>query len=102
MSYIYEINAIKTIMLKCGKTPDVIDGYMEGSILSLMEDMIKLDMFDDFIIISNCVAKSPLESFRNIIPYFLNKIMLNEQNPQAFYEKQIDNKYIEILKSYMK
>jgi hypothetical protein len=81
---------IKMIMINCGKTPDVLNGWMEGYIMELMEYMIDLDMEEEFEKITTDLSKSPLESYRGIINYFIGYIGAN------VYDKI--KKYIDILK----
>jgi len=81
---------IKIIMQKCGKTPDVLNGWMEGHIIELMERMIDLDMEEEFEIITTDLSKSPLKSYRGIINYLFGYIGANVKDTKL-------EKYIDIL-----
>jgi hypothetical protein len=76
------INKIKVMK----STPDIIDGWMEGDILSLMELMIELNVKkEDFAFFVESVYYSPLKSFKETIPYLLDKLdvekKLSESSP---------------------
>lgn len=86
-----KINAIKQIMLKCEKTPDIIYGWMEGSIISLVEMIIELDLEEEFNKIVTEIKYSTLESYRDIIPYLIQK-MDNVKNKNKY------KKYFDILR----
>ena len=86
-----KINAVKQIMLKCGKTPDIIDGCMEGCIISLVEMIIELDLEEEFNKIVTNIKNSTLKSHRDIIPYLIEK-MDNVKNEDKY------TKYFDILR----
>lgn len=86
-----KINAIKNIMVLCGKTHDVIDGFYEGDILNLLYEMIDFEMEDEFNIIVNEIKKSSLKSYRNIIPHIIDS--LNNLKEESKYIK-----FLEILR----
>ncbi len=86
-----KINKIKIIMANCGKTPDVLDGWMEGYILELMELMIQYGMEDEFRKITSDLLNSPLESYQGCITYLLESIGLDNKDKKL-------SKYIGILK----
>ena len=81
---------IKMIMINCGKTPDVLNGWMEGYIIELMIFMIDLDMEEEFKKITTDLQNSPLESYRGIINYLIGYIGANVDDKIK--------KYIDILK----
>ena len=81
---------IKMIMQNCGKTPDVLNGWMEGYIMELMDCMIDLDMEEEFEKITTDLSKSPLKSYRGIINYFIGYIGANVKDTKL-------KKYIDIL-----
>lgn len=85
-----KINAIKQIMLKCGETPDIINGWMEGSIVYLVKMIIELDMEEEFNKIVTDIKNSTLESYRDIIPYLI-EIMDNVKDDKKY------KKYFDIL-----
>lgn len=85
-----KINAIKQVMLKCGKTPDIINGWMEGSIVYLVKMIIELDMEEEFNKIVTNIKNSTLESYRDIIPYLI-EIMDNVKDDKKY------KKYFDIL-----
>lgn len=85
-----KINAIKQVMLKCGETPDIINGWMEGSIVYLVNMIIELDMEEEFNKIVTNIKNSTLESYRDIIPY-LSEIMDNVKDDKKY------KKYFDIL-----
>lgn len=85
-----KINAIKQVMLKCGETPDIINGWMEGSIVYLVKMIIELDMEEEFNKIVTDIKNSTLESYRDIIPY-LSEIMDNVKDDKKY------KKYFDIL-----
>lgn len=87
----YKIDAIKQIMISCGKTPDIIDGWMEGDILSLLDMMIELNLEEDFSKIINDIRYTTIESFRSIIPYFI-ELMENDKDDKKY------SKYYDILR----
>jgi len=67
---------IKIIMEECGKTPDVLNGWMEGDIIELMNFMIDLDMTKEFEKITTDLQNSPLVSYKNILKYnYFNKVI---------------------------
>ena len=82
---------IKMIMINCGKTPDVLNGWMEGYIIELMNFMIDLDMEEEFKKITTDLQNSPLESYRGIINYFIGYIGANVKDTTKL------EKYIDIL-----
>jgi len=77
-------------MLKCGKTPDIINGWMEGSIVYLVKMIIELDMEEEFNKIVTNIKNSTLESYRDIIPYLI-EIMDNVKDDKKY------KKYFDIL-----
>ena len=81
---------IKMIMINCGKTPDVLNGWMEGHVMELMELMIDLDMEEEFKKITTDLQNSPLESYRGIINYLFGYIGANVKDTKL-------EKYIDIL-----
>ena len=81
---------IKMIMINCGKTPDVLNGWMEGHVMELMEIMIDLDMEEEFKKITTDLSKSPLKSYRGIINYLFGYIGANVKDTKL-------EKYIDIL-----
>ena len=81
---------IKMIMINCGKTPDVLNGWMEGHVMELMECMIDLDMEEEFKKITTDLSKSPLKSYRGIINYLFGYIGANVKDTKL-------EKYIDIL-----
>jgi len=83
-----KINAIKQIMLKSGKTPDIINGWMEGSILSLLQMMIELDMEEDFKKIVNDIRYSTIEWYRDIIPHLIERMdkVKNEDKYSKYFD----------------
>jgi len=85
-----KINAIKQVMLKCGETPDIINGWMEGSIVYLVNMIIELDMEEEFNKIVTDIKNSTLESYRDIIPYLI-EIMDNVKDDKKY------KKYFDIL-----
>lgn len=82
---------IKLIMIDCGKTPDVLNGWMEGYIIELIVYMIDLDMEKEFKKITTDLQNSPLESYRGIINYFIDYIGLDNNDKTL-------NKYLGILR----
>lgn len=85
-----KINAIKQVMLKCGETPDIINGWMESSIVYLVNMIIELDMEEEFNKIVTNIKNSTLESYRDIIPYLI-EIMDNVKDDKKY------KKYFDIL-----
>lgn len=85
-----KINAIKQVMLKCGETPDIINGWMEGSIVYLVKMIIELDMEEEFNKIVTNIKNSTLESYRDIIPYLI-EIMDNVKDDKKY------KRYFDIL-----
>lgn len=85
-----KVNAIKQIMVECGKTPDIINGWMEGDILCLIDEIIELDldMEEEFYKIVSDIKKSTLKSYCDIIPYLIKK-MDNIKN-EIRYKKYFD------------
>jgi hypothetical protein len=81
---------IKMIMINCGKTPDVLNGWMEGYVMELMDCMIDLDMEEEFKKITTDLQNSPLKSYRGIINYFIGYIGTNVKDTKL-------EKYIDIL-----
>ena len=77
-----KIEKIDFLMYKCGKTPDVIDGWTEANILDLLKLMIKLNMKDNLIILINAIKLSPIESYRDIIPFLLDRFDLLNPKPK--------------------
>jgi len=85
-----KINAIKQVMLKCGETPDIINGWMEGSIVYIVKMIIELDMEEEFNKIVTDIKNSTLESYRDIISYMI-EIMDNVKDDKKY------KKYFDIL-----
>lgn len=83
-----KINAVKQIMLKCGETPDIINGWMEGSIISLVNIIVDLDLEEEFNKIVTDIKNSTLESYRDIIPYLID-LMYDVRNDKK-YTKYFD------------
>lgn len=90
-----KINAVKQIMISCGKTPDIINGWMEGSIISLMEEIIELDLEEEFNKIVSEIRYSTLKSFRDIIPYMIEKMQVEKMDNVKCQDKY--KKYFDIL-----
>jgi hypothetical protein len=86
-----KINVVKQIMLKCGNTPDFIYGWMEGSVISLINIIVTLDLEEEFNKIVTEIKNSTLESYRNIIPYLIDMLYDGSRN---------DKIYAEIYKKY--
>ena len=83
-----KINAVKQIMLKCGETPDIINGWMEGSIISLVSIIVDLDLEEEFNKIVTDIKNSTLETYRDIIPYLID-LMYDVRNDKK-YTKYFD------------
>lgn len=90
-----KINKIKQIMLKCGKTPDIINGWMEGSIISLVNMIVVLDLEEEFNKIVTEIKNSTLESYRDIIPYLIDMLYDGSRNDEIYAE--IYTKYFDKL-----
>jgi len=84
-----KINAVKQIMLKCGETPDIINGWMEGSIISLVNIIVDLDLEEEFNKIVTDIKNSTLESYRDIIPYLIDMMYDGSRNNKK-YTKYFD------------
>ena len=91
-----KINAVKQIMLKCGKTPDIINGWMEGSIISLVNMIVVLDLEEEFNKIVTYIKNSTLESYRNIFPYLIDMLYDGSRNDKIY--AKIYEKYFDILR----
>lgn len=81
-----------------GKTTDIIDGYLEGDIISFMELLVTYDKKIEFEQICESIYKSELKSFREINNYLLLKI----KSPFDPYSKdpKWSEFYIDILEKY--
>jgi len=90
-----KINAVKQIMLKCGKTPDIINGWMEGCIISLVNMIVVLDLEEEFNKIVTDIKNSTLESYRNIFPYLIDMLYDGSRNDKIYAE--IYTKYFDKL-----
>jgi len=90
-----KINAVKQIMLKCGETPDIINGWMEGSIISLVNIIVVLDLEEEFNKIVTDIKNSTLESYRNIFPYLIDMLYDGSRNDKIYAE--IYKKYFDKL-----
>ena len=88
-----KINEIKKIMLKCGEVPEIIDGWLEGDIISLILDIIELDLEEEFNKIVSEIKKSTAESYRNIIGYMIE----NKNSYKNNIKKENYNKYFNKL-----
>jgi hypothetical protein len=77
-----KIVKIDALMCKCGKTPDIIDGWTEANILDLLKIMIELNMKDNLIILINAIKLSPIQSYREIIPFLLDRFDLLNPKPK--------------------
>ena len=75
MEEMKEIEEIERCMPLIGNTPDIIDGYLEGDIISFMELLVKYDKKNEFEKICECITKTEIESFREINNYLLSKIV---------------------------
>jgi hypothetical protein len=87
-----KLNAIKQIILDCGKTPDIIDGWTEGKIISLMLLMIEMNLKEYYNRLVSELANSTLDSYRDIIPFFNNLIGKMYDIKQKKYNKYLINK----------
>jgi hypothetical protein len=87
-----KLNAIKKIILDCGKTPDIIDGWTEGKIISLMLLMIEMNLKEYYNRLVSELANSTLDSYRDIIPFFNNLIGKMYDIKQEKYNKYLINK----------
>ena len=87
-----KLNAIKQIILDCGKTPDIIDGWTEGKIISLMLLMIEMNLKEYYNRLVSELANSTLDSYRDIIPFFNNLIGKMYDIKQEKYNKYLINK----------
>jgi len=90
-----KINAVKQIMLKCGETPDIINGWMEGCIISLVNMIVVLDLEEEFNKIVTDIKNSTLESYRNIFPYLIDMLYDGSRNDKIYAE--IYTKYFDKL-----
>ncbi len=84
-----KINAVKQIMLKCGETPDIINGWMEGSIISLVNIIVDLDLEEEFNKIVTDIKYSTLKSYRDIIPYLIDMMydVRNDKKYTKYFDK---------------
>jgi hypothetical protein len=87
-----KLNAIRQIILNCGKTPDIIDGWTEGRIISLMLLMIEMNLKEYYNRLVSELANSTLDSYRDIIPFFNNLIGKMYDIKQEKYNKYLINK----------
>jgi hypothetical protein len=87
-----KLNAIRQIILNCGKTPDIIDGWTEGKIISLMLLMIEMNLKEYYNRLVSELANSTLDSYRDIIPFFNNLIGKMYDIKQEKYNKYLINK----------
>lgn len=86
-----DIKEIIRVMPLIGKTPDIIDGYMEGDIINIIELLAKHNFNYYFEYICKCISESTLQSYRNINSYILSKN--NNENLFTKYHIKILTKY---------
>ena len=86
-----KLNAIRQIILNCGKTPDIIDGWTEGKIICLMLLMIEMNLKEYYNRLVSELANSTLDSYRDIIPFFNNLIRKMYDIKQEKYNKYLIN-----------
>lgn len=67
-----------------GKCPSVIDGFMEGDIIEIMDLLAKHNFNKYFEHLCKCIQKSPLESFSEINSYVLSRVKSGEHK-KNFY-----------------
>lgn len=81
-----KINAVKQIMLKYGETPDIISGWTEGFIISLLQMMIELDLEEEFNKIVTDIRYSDWSS--NLILRLIERMknMQNDKNISKFFD----------------
>lgn len=85
------IEQIQKLMKSCGQTPDIIDGYLEGDLIELMERMVGLDMKEEFAKLVYEISISQIASFNQIIPYLIEKI--NSSDSSNKFWTQLTNSY---------
>lgn len=90
-----DIKEIIRVIPLIGKTPDIIDGYMEGHIIDVIVLLAKYNFNYYFEYTCKCINESSLESFKSINSYLLEKI--SEDN---FSNKYFNKYHIDILTKY--
>ncbi len=89
-----------------GKTPDIINGFLEGDVISYVILLAKYKCDKHFEYICKCISETGYESFREINKYMLDLIAdIRAQQSKRPNKKLDDNYYtdyhIDILTKYL-
>ena len=105
-----ELNEIKRCIPFIGKTPDIVDGFMEGDLINLLILLAKYKYNNEFEYTCKCISETEYESFKTTNNYMLEKIEYHKKLCKKYkkehlklyyeYEGIIDDWHIEILKKY--
>lgn len=91
-----DIQEIIRVIPLIGKTPDIINGFMEGDVINIVELFAKYNFNYYFEVLCKCINESSLESFKSINSYILEKIESNDKYYLSIYKKY----HINILTKY--
>lgn len=101
-----ELNEIKRCIPLIGKTPDIVDGFMEGDVINLLILLAKYKYNNEFEYTCKCISETEYESFTIANNYMLGMIEYHKElckkKPKLHYEYEgiFDDWHIEILKKY--
>jgi hypothetical protein len=101
-----ELNEIKRCIPLIGKTPDIVDGFMEGDVINLLILLAKYKYNNEFEYTCKCISETEYESFKTANNYMLEMIKYHKElckkKPKLYYEYEgiFDDWHIEILKKY--
>ena len=90
-----ELDVINRCIPLIGKTPDIVDGYLEGDIIELLTLLAKYKYKHEFEYTCKSISETNCATFREINNYMLTKIT-NEQYLCSIF----DDWYIDILTKY--
>jgi hypothetical protein len=105
-----ELNEIKRCIPLIGKTPDIVEGFMEGDVINLLILLAKYKYNDEFEYTCKCISETEYESFKTSNNYMLKDIKYHKELCKKYkkehqkshykYDGIFDDWHIEILRKY--
>ena len=102
-----ESKELINVISKIGKTPDIIDGYLEGDVIRVIKLLAKYNR-NEFEHICKCISETTLFTFRTCNNYLLGHIKhlqykCKTNNPKDDTIKNLiyDDFHISILEKYV-
>jgi hypothetical protein len=74
-----ELNEIKRCIPLIGKTPDIVDGFMEGDVINLLILLAKYKYNNEFEYTCKCISETEYESFTIANNYMLGMIEYHKE-----------------------